>query len=205
MFKNIVIASAISLMSLSANAELLTFDDIAVNAGSYKELTSYQGYDFTGTGVMDKAYSATSGYGNGTISGKNVLFSYNESDITVTKTGGGLFDLSSAYMTAAWQNGLTINVGGWLNGQKVNSMDVVIDTLTPSSPLAFGFDGVDKITFTFVKAGIDQNLGGSGHYFAIDNLTLNPVAAVPEPSTYAMMFAGLSAIGLMVRRRKLAN
>jgi hypothetical protein len=38
----------------------------------------------------------------------------------------------------------------------------------------------------------------------VDNINLGPaaVAAVPEPQTYAMLFAGLAAIGFVVRRRR---
>lgn len=35
-----------------------------------------------------------------------------------------------------------------------------------------------------------------------DGTTISITAAVPEPSTYAMLFAGLAAVGFMARRRK---
>jgi hypothetical protein len=34
------------------------------------------------------------------------------------------------------------------------------------------------------------------------SLTSTAVAAVPEPSTYAMLLAGLGAVGFIARRRK---
>lgn len=40
----------------------------------------------------------------------------------------------------------------------------------------------------------------SGNDFALDNLTF--ASAVPEPSTWAMLFLGFGAIGLMMRRRQ---
>lgn len=41
--------------------------------------------------------------------------------------------------------------------------------------------------------------------FGIDNLVVstNAVAAIPEPSTYALMLAGLGLVGWAVRRRKM--
>jgi hypothetical protein len=36
-----------------------------------------------------------------------------------------------------------------------------------------------------------------------DGSTVTITAAVPEPSTYAMLFAGLAAVGFVARRRKI--
>jgi hypothetical protein len=59
-------------------------------------------------------------------------------------------------------------------------------------------------SFTFVAAETSTSLffaGGynAGHYIGLDNVS---VTAVPEPETYAMMLAGLGALGFMGRRRK---
>ena len=207
MLKTIAIASAFSLASLSANAELLDFDDIAVNTWSqYTSLTSYHGYDFTGgAALINKDYHPVSGYHNGIISGTNGLFNQAENDIVITKTGGGVFDLTSAYITAAWEKDVLVNATGWLNGQKVSWLYFYLDPTTPTSPIQFDFKGVDKITFGYSLRGDNAGLGGGGAFFVVDNLVLNPIAPVPEPSTYAMMFAGLGAVGLMARRRKLGN
>ena len=50
-------------------------------------------------------------------------------------------------------------------------------------------------TLKFADAGTANTYGGS-----LDNVSL--VAAVPEPETYALMLAGLGAVGFMSRRRK---
>lgn len=47
----------------------------------------------------------------------------------------------------------------------------------------------------------DANDVGSDHGLAIDNLSFS-VTAVPEPSTYALMLAGLGAVGFLARRRR---
>ncbi|HEY1132325.1 MAG TPA: PEP-CTERM sorting domain-containing protein [Roseateles sp.] len=47
----------------------------------------------------------------------------------------------------------------------------------------------------------DVNDVGNDHGLAIDNLSFS-VTAVPEPSTYAMLLAGIGAIGFMARRRR---
>jgi len=50
---------------------------------------------------------------------------------------------------------------------------------------------------------IDNNNAGNDHGLAIDNLSLSVIApAVPEPSTYALLLAGLGTVGFMARRRR---
>lgn len=41
-----------------------------------------------------------------------------------------------------------------------------------------------------------------GNYLGAQNAAVNLAAAVPEPTTYAMLLAGLGLVGFMVRRRK---
>ena len=50
-----------------------------------------------------------------------------------------------------------------------------------------------------LRAINDINIA-SGNDFALDNLSF--ASAVPEPSTWAMLFLGFGAIGLMMRRRQ---
>lgn len=47
----------------------------------------------------------------------------------------------------------------------------------------------------------DENNTGNDHGLAIDNVALSVTAAVPEPEAFALMLAGLGALGLLIRRR----
>lgn len=47
-----------------------------------------------------------------------------------------------------------------------------------------------------------SNSGGSGNAYYGANLTITNTAPVPEPESYAMMLAGLAALGAMARRRR---
>lgn len=51
----------------------------------------------------------------------------------------------------------------------------------------------------------DLNESGNDHGLAIDDVSIGVIAAaVPEPSTYAMLLAGLACVGFVARRRKSA-
>lgn len=43
---------------------------------------------------------------------------------------------------------------------------------------------------------------GTDHGLGIDNVSLTVTSAVPEPGTYAMLLAGLGAVGFLARRRR---
>ncbi len=50
---------------------------------------------------------------------------------------------------------------------------------------------------------VERNDVGNDHNLAIDNLSFSVVAApIPEPGSYALMLAGLSAVGFLARRRR---
>ena len=59
-------------------------------------------------------------------------------------------------------------------------------------------------TYTFTASGGTSSLFFAGGYQAGDYVGLDDVkvTAIPEPETYAMMLAGLGALGFMGRRRK---
>ncbi len=65
--------------------------------------------------------------------------------------------------------------------------------------------GSTVFTATDTSAYIDFSaLGGGQSRVALDNVRVT-VSAVPEPETYAMLLAGLGAIGFMSRRRRAAQ
>ena len=82
--------------------------------------------------------------------------------------------------------------------------DLVDHTTTPPADAGIS----DLVTATYI-AGLTGQIDlraintidvRSGNDFALDNLSF--ASAVPEPGTWAMLFLGFGAIGLMMRRRQ---
>jgi hypothetical protein len=79
-------------------------------------------------------------------------------------------------------------------------------TATPDGFLSMGFNG--KIAFNLTSAASTAGLflyigevGDNGEVAASSVVVRETPAEVPEPSTYAMLIAGLGMLGLMARRR----
>ncbi|MHC5830389.1 MAG: PEP-CTERM sorting domain-containing protein, partial [Nostoc sp.] len=95
-----------------------------------------------------------------------------------------VFDFNSAYLTAAWNNGLSVTVQGLKSGATLYSKTVVVDTTQPTL-VNFDFFGVDELKFTSF-GGVEPDYlikKGGGTQFALDNFTFNEKAtSVPEPT-----------------------
>jgi hypothetical protein len=85
-------------------------------------------------------------------------------------------------------------VAGTVSGFKLGSLTDQDGNATNSS---FAFHNVAAGTYNLTFTG-----STSGLSMAQASSTMNAVAAVPEPETYAMMLAGLGALGFVGRRRK---
>ncbi|MRR51661.1 MAG: PEP-CTERM sorting domain-containing protein [Rhodocyclaceae bacterium] len=116
---------------------------------------------------------------------------------------------SSNYLE--WQNNnpntLTITLGDYTQAFGVNygqfygvagSYSVVLgngDSFTVDGNTGYSFFGViSTAAFKTIKITASD-------FPTIDNLSVGPVAAVPEPGTYALMLSGLGLMGLVGRRR----
>ena len=87
-----------------------------------------------------------------------------------------------------------------------------LGTATTNLALAGTWEGLSKswnsgLNTSVSLSLINRNTAAAGNDFAIDDVflgTTSTVTPVPEPETYALMLAGLGAIGVIARRRRKA-
>lgn len=197
----------VSLIALSANAaanSLVTFEDVVLDPehGIYHvEVSNIGSVEFDnqicgsrcidGIGVQDMARTFSqvhlwaSGPQVGTIS--------NGTSISIT--GGGLFDLESAYIGMShpihdpalyW-----VIANGYANGSLLYSM-----RLSPgqtASLVDFDWKGIDRLAF-------DTRIGTG--YVIIDDISLSTPSPVPAPPAFILMLTGLGILGLTKRFHK---
>ena len=182
------------LVSTAASfAITITFDDLA--NGSIP--AGYGGLQWSGFNTINATTQPQSGYQNGVVSLNNVA-----TDIDgrlATLSSASAFNLSSAYLTAAWSDGLQLEVEGFVGSTLAYNTTYTLNTTGPSL-LAFNFVGVDKVEF--IPSGGTLHPGYANHGidntdFAMDNLTIN----IPDTgATSVLMVAACGGLAMMRRK-----
>ncbi|NEP58627.1 MAG: S8 family serine peptidase, partial [Symploca sp. SIO2G7] len=151
----------------SSSEVLLTFDDIS-NADNeqipdgYGDLSWSDDFFYVNAPIVVPG----TGYENGLVSGDYVAFNSFANPVEVSSDT--VFDFNSAYLTAAWDDNLSIQVKGVLDGLELYSETVTVNT---SAPTLFDFDflGIDQLTFT----SLDGDGDVFNDHFALDNFSFN--------------------------------
>lgn len=124
--------------------------------------------------------------------GTGVLLNDRNTRIEVTEAGLATFTLGSVDVGSYGAIGM--DIFGFLNNVQVGVINI--------ASLGSGYTTVSGASLGNIDRLVFDGTGGNGG-FALDNLTLNAaVAAVPEPSAWALLILGFGAIGAGMRRRK---
>ncbi|MEP7100303.1 MAG: PEP-CTERM sorting domain-containing protein [Burkholderiales bacterium] len=201
--KNLVAAAALlaALGSAHAATNLVvdgSFEDQAQATGSWNVYGTLPGWTtVSGSGIELRNQVAGSAF-----DGKNFveLDSYNNSAMaqTLTTTAGTFYTLSFEYSAREGVAAASNAIGVYWNGGLLGT--AMLDGIGQSGNVWHQYSftvqgsGNGNDTLTFAAAGTNDALGGS--------LDAVSITAVPEPSTYAMMFGGLLLIGLSLSRRR---
>ena len=198
-----------SLLAITASnaQELITFDDLVLQTYGEPIPNRYAGLEWDNFGVLDpQSYPGDPvGYLNGMVSPRHVAFPAYVGSFDGPTTGGfrlsgNVFDLNSAYLTAAWNDGLQVEVLGFVSGELTYSSAFTLDTTGPTL-VNFNYLGIDTVKFSS-QGGIPHgNPGGGGFGMVIDNL----VVTIPEPSSISLFLFGASFIGYGMAKRGLRH
>lgn len=195
----LAVALAATLGSAHAAPNLVvdgSFEDVALANGAWNVYNAINGWTTTsGAGIEVRNQVAGNAF-----DGHNYveLDSSNNSAMaqTLTTTAGALYTLSFEYSARAGVSAASNPIEVLWNGVSVATVTADGTGLSGNDWHLFSYavTGTGSDTLSFRAIGTNDSLGGS--------LDAVSVSAVPEASTYAMMFAGLIAIGFSLRGRR---
>ena len=177
-----------ALAGTQAAAAVITFDTLTGNNFDIFTTTSESGFDITATGG-DWFEAHNNGGPVPSIFGNS-----DTGEVTLTRTGGGMFTFEGADFDDAGGSNLPWSVTGLLGGNSVfaangNAVDQ-FETFNSTS----GTSLFDTLVFTFDGTGTSS--------YNIDNIRVTEaLAAVPLPATAALMLLGLAGMGAAGRRK----
>jgi hypothetical protein len=193
--KIMVIAGAL-VAAPQCFADVITFDDITVPPGFDSHVPILNGYHSFNWNNFDAFYgpgTPNTGYAAGVVSPPNVGF--NGAGQPASFSSPTQFTFTSAYFTAAWNDGLNIAVQG-LDGATVEDSTTFVVSATVPALITFDWTGLTEVDFSSSGGTLHPGYNGTGTQFVMDNLKVN---AVPEPSSAVLV--GIALALLLSSRR----
>ncbi|MEI4233422.1 M23 family metallopeptidase [Roseovarius sp. D22-M7] len=157
----------------TGNEVTVNFEDATTLPGGVIA-DGYLGLDWDNFILLDPEagfVSFPSGYSNGTVSGDIIALNAFTDPASISDTESD-FDLESAYFTAAWNDGLILDVFAYDDGILTGRDTIELNTQDPVL-YYFGdeFSSIDELRFES-SGGVNAGFDGSGTQFVVDDLSL---------------------------------
>jgi hypothetical protein len=181
------------LTTLAQDVQTLTFDGLPA-PGTYASPVpaGYGGFQWNNFNYLNGADFVASGYQNGVVYGENVAF--NGAGNSALFNNSRVFDLDSGWLTAAWNDDLSVEVQGFAGSTRVYDNTFILNATAPTQ-IVFNYLQVDSVEF-ISSGGINHSYDGSGTQFVMDNVTVT----VPEPNSTMLLLFGSLLIGVRQSR-----
>jgi hypothetical protein len=181
-------AAALGVLAFAQQAHattVLNFDTLADGTVLSNE---YAGVTFTGASVLSESGSLNPQFPP--VSGENVAYDYLDGSITLNFSSA--VHSIGGYVTANEPITLSAYNGATLLGTTL---------LASANSTAFGTPNTFlSLAFPTITSAVFSNGTSLGNSFTLDNVTIG--AAVPEPTTWAMLMLGFGAVGAVLRSRR---
>jgi PEP-CTERM motif len=197
------LAKAFMVALLFSGLPALAHGQTTLNFDSFPSFTTipngYGGLNWGNFGVLNAAFDPNSGYVNGLISSPNVAFNLSGTPASFSSVADQ-FTFTSAYLTAAWNDGLNLEIQAFDDGVMLDDVNLTLNT---SGPVFYNpnWSGIDTITFISTGGVHHGGYVGFGTQVAMDDLTINGPSPTPEPPSFFLMGTGLAGLIGFVRRR----
>jgi len=207
MFKSLFAGLVIAAATSAVASTTINFDDPSFESasGDFAVPNGYGGLNWTNFNVYDAVHHpglGDSGYDFAWVSPNNVAFTAFPNQFpTEIISSDTPFTLNSAYLTSVWRDNLNVQVIGSLGGNTIYTETFTLSA-TANTLETFNMVGVDTVEFTPSGGTLHSGYANDyGPYFAMDNVDVDLITEVPEPSTWFAAVLALGAIGFSQRKR----
>jgi uncharacterized repeat protein (TIGR01451 family) len=156
----------------------VTFDDLS--GSGLPVPIGYGGLTWSNFSYLIGADHPNSGYSAGTVSPPNAAYNPYGTPASIISTG--LVNFVSAFLTAAWNDNLQVQVKGYSGATLVYSNSYTLSATAPTL-INFNYLGVNKVDFISSGGTPHPGYSGSGTHFVMDNVVIGGSAAPPVSIT----------------------